>query len=194
MTVNLLQPTGITGMGAWGRTGERPKFRLQSWPKLCGTSLKNALHTRSSVCLCKKCVSVNNSYLPPSPPFNVVVWKTFWEQSFNIARWGRGEGANIAGIRQKMQLVPHILARIVAEHTSFNTCNIRIEMLPKPIHDMKISGATKVNLHLSTKLCFFFHFQLLWKVRVAVLGCHEGHQARCDRRTHRRWRNNVSSR
>ena len=89
--------------------------KLQSWPKLCGTSLKNALHTRSSVCLCNKCVSVNNSYLPPSPPFNVVVWKTFWEQSFNIARWGRGEGegANIAGIRQKMQLVPHILARIV---------------------------------------------------------------------------------
>ena len=87
---------------------------LQSWPKLCGTLLQNALPRPSIVFHMETNVlSGPNSTFPSSPMQCCSKGKASWHPSQHC-KAERGKGANIVGIREKRHSVPHILARIVA--------------------------------------------------------------------------------
>ena len=73
---------------------------LQSWPKLCGTSLQNALPRPSISFSHRNKRSLDQIPPPPLPPCNVRKERLADELS-NIASGGRGERANIAAIREK---------------------------------------------------------------------------------------------
>ena len=90
---------------------------LQSWPKLCGTSLQNAL-PRPSISFSHGNKRSLGQILPsPSPPCNVVRKERLADESSNIASGGKGGASEYCRNSGKRHFVPHILARIVGPLT-----------------------------------------------------------------------------
>ena len=96
---------------AGGRGGG--KFYLQSWPKLCGTSLQNALPRPSISFSHGNQRSLGQILLSPPPPCNVVRKERLADESSNIASGGKGGASENCSNSGKRHFVPHILARIV---------------------------------------------------------------------------------
>ena len=96
-------------------TGTRNHSYLQSWPKLCGISLQNAL-PRPSISFShgNKC-SLGQILPSPLPPSNVVRKERLAEESSNIASGGKGGASEYCSNSGKRHSVPHILARIVGQ-------------------------------------------------------------------------------
>ena len=97
------------------------EWRLQSWPKLCGTSLQNALPRPSiSFSHAKQTFFGPNPTFPPSPHAMLFVRKGLPTRRPTLHRGGRGERrSEYCSNSGKRHFVPHILARIVDRH-----CNI----------------------------------------------------------------------
>ena len=93
-------------------------WHLQSWPKLCGTSLQNALPRRSISFSHGNKRSLGQILPSPLPPCNVVRKERLAEESSNIASGGEGGASEYCGKSGKRHSVPHILARIVASLVS----------------------------------------------------------------------------
>ena len=95
--------SGLSGIESSALT-TRPS-RLQSWPKLCGTSLQNAL-PRPSISFSHGNKRSLGQILPspPSPHAMLFVRKGLPTSRPTLHRGGRGERANIAAIREKRTL------------------------------------------------------------------------------------------
>ena len=87
--------------------------KLQSRPKLCGTSLQNALPWPSISFSHGNKRSLGQILSSPLPPCNVVRKERLAEESSNIASGEKGGASEYCSNSGKRHSVPHILARIV---------------------------------------------------------------------------------
>ena len=93
----------------------------QSWPKLCGTSLQNAL-PRPSISFSHGNKRSLGQFLPssPSPHAMLFVRKGLPTSRPTLHRGGRGERANIAAIREKGTLT-HTFWPLLSISRTFTT-------------------------------------------------------------------------